>query len=62
MRIDVGLPPCRELPCGAAAFFFAFCHPRLSSLPPGGKDDSPYQGEMSRRDKRGRGLAARPDG
>ena len=22
MRIDAGLPPCRELPCGAAAFFF----------------------------------------
>ena len=22
LRIDAGLPPCRELPCGAAAFFF----------------------------------------
>ena len=28
-----------------------------ASLPTlGGKDDSPYQGEMSRRDKRGRGA------
>ena len=27
----------------------------ISNLPPWGKDDSPYQGEMSRRDKRGRG-------
>ena len=29
MRIDVGLPPCRELPCGAAAFFFGRFTARL---------------------------------
>ena len=27
---------------------------------PRGKDDSPYQGEMSQRDKRGRGGTAKP--
>ena len=31
-------------------------------FPPWGKDDSPYQGEMSRRDKRGRGARRSRDG
>ena len=29
LRIDVGLPPCRESPCGAAAFFFGRFAARL---------------------------------
>ena len=31
-------------------------------FPPWGKDDSPYQGEMSQRDKRGRGARRSRDG
>ena len=38
MRIDAGLPPCRELPCGAAAFFFGrFAAQSSLAFPLGGR-------------------------